>query len=459
MDTSNDRKLSSKVLITQAIGNFGIQCVLMLESYFLLFFYTDVIKIPALASTIIMAAARVWDAVNDPMMGVICDKTHAKEGKARFWIKYFSIPAGLCLTLAYICPIESTSGRIAWVAITYLFMGMAKTVAGTPANALLSTMTSNRMERVKLGQYRAVVGMFPTILIPALTMPLVRSFGGDDLQKGFVGVAILIGVVYGASNLLIYWGSEGYDPDTTQQTETASGRKSTTPSALKLLKTGLTNKYCLLVCLTYFLYLLMAGIMTSTLIYYFRYNLGNENLMATYSTLVAVGSISALVVMRICCKRFGNAMTCVIGGVICILAFLPRWITGDQIFSVFAVTIFLAGAGSGLVTDVIHQCILDAVTWGKLRTGTDNAGVIMSIYTFAQKFGTAISGVIAAGLLTIFHYEAGQEPSEAIQRLFFVENIIVPLGIAAMIVMLLLIIHRMEKQMVNELAAQTPDKK
>ena len=120
----NNRKLSPKVYITQTIAHFGTQCIWMMESYFLLFFYTDVIQIPPLAATIFMAIARVWDAINDPMMGVICDKTRSKEGKARFWLKYMSVPAGLCIALTYICPDISVGGRIAWVSVTYLIMGM-----------------------------------------------------------------------------------------------------------------------------------------------------------------------------------------------------------------------------------------------------------------------------------------------------------------------------------------------
>lgn len=454
MNMSNDRKLSAKVIVSQSIAHFGTQSIWMLESYFLLFFYTDVIKIPALASTVIMLIARIWDALNDPMMGVICDKTRSKEGKARFWLKYLSIPAGICIALTYICPNIGVTGRIAWVAVTYLLMGMAKTAVGIPANTLAATMTSNRLERVKLAQYTGIVGVLPNVVVPALTMPLVRAFGGDNMQKGFAILAILLGLIVAGSYLLIYWGSKGYDPDTSEAVVSSSDKPKSSPSAGELLKAALTDKYCLLASLNYCLYLLMAGIMTSTLIYYFRYNLNNDGLMGVYSSVIAVAALLSILIVRVLCKKFGNAMTCLIGGVICVIAFIPRIITGDQVFPVFVVSIALAGLGSGLVSNVNRQCILDATTWSKLRTGVDNSAVIMSVYSFAQKFGTAASTVIAAGLLALFHYEGGQEPTSAVLKLFYVENIIIPVTIAVMMIVLLSILNRMEKQMVKELEAQ-----
>lgn len=448
----NNRKLSPKVYITQTIAHFGTQCIWMMESYFLLFFYTDVIQIPPLAATIFMAIARVWDAINDPMMGVICDKTRSKEGKARFWLKYMSVPAGLCIALTYICPDISVGGRIAWVSVTYLIMGMAKTAVGVPASTLTATMTTDRLERVKLAQYTGIAGLFPNVVVPALTMPLVRAFGGEDLVKGFAVLAIILGVIVAASYLLIYWGSKGYDPDTSQAAAEAGAEKKSAPNTKELLRAALTNPYCLLASLIFCLYLLMAGIMTSTILYYFTYNLGNEDLMGIYSSTVAVGAVISLLFVRVLCKKVGNSMTCLIGGVICVVAFIPRILTSDQVLPVFIVSIVLCGVGSGLVSNVNRQCILDATSWGKLHTGVDNSAVIMSIYSFAQKFGTAASTVIAAGLLALFHYEGGQTPTPAVLKLFYVENIVVPVVIAIAMIVLLAILHRMEKQLLKDLA-------
>ena len=87
--SNKTKKLSGKILASYALYQFAFDSMWMLNNYFLLFFYTDVIKIPAAAATVIFMIARVWDTINDPMMGVIVDKTRSKEGKSRFWLSAF----------------------------------------------------------------------------------------------------------------------------------------------------------------------------------------------------------------------------------------------------------------------------------------------------------------------------------------------------------------------------------
>ena len=100
-DMENSQKLPIRIKFAMAYGDFGKSTLNILNAFFLLWFYTDVAKIPAAAATVIMVIAKVWDAINDPMMGVILDKTVSKEGKCRAWLKYLSVPAGICVAVAY----------------------------------------------------------------------------------------------------------------------------------------------------------------------------------------------------------------------------------------------------------------------------------------------------------------------------------------------------------------------
>ena len=149
-------RLPIHVKTSFAIADFGKNCLIIFNIYFLLYFYTDVIQLDPAVATIIMAIARVWDAINDPMMGVIVDRTKSKEGKCRFYLKYFSVPAGVCLFLSYYVPELSENGKILWVAVTYIFQGMVTTITSVPLNAMLARLTDDRAERVSLGQYKAV---------------------------------------------------------------------------------------------------------------------------------------------------------------------------------------------------------------------------------------------------------------------------------------------------------------
>ena len=162
-DMENSQKLPIRIKFAMAYGDFGKST---------LWFYTDVAKIPAAAATVIMVIAKVWDAINDPMMGVILDKTVSKEGKCRAWLKYLSVPAGICVALSYWAPHLKQSYLIIFVAITYLFQGMAQTATNVPFNTLLARITTDKDERVKLGQWRGYGNTIASVLLP---QPRCRS--------------------------------------------------------------------------------------------------------------------------------------------------------------------------------------------------------------------------------------------------------------------------------------------
>lgn len=454
MNQTLDRKLPQKVHFSYAALSFGVDSLWNLNTYFLLFFYTDVIRIPPAAATVIIFIARIWDAINDPMMGVICDKTHHKEGRCRYWLKRMSIPVALCFALSYFCPDWATPAKVVWVGLTYILQGMAQTAVGIPRDALRITMTSNRDERVKISQYMAIGSTAAMFLIPAFTMPFVSSFGEENMRIGFAVLAGGIGVLSGVFSFLLWRASDGLDPDTSRAgDETSKAVKQKEYSGLDLIKAAFRNKYCLLVCLSRCAYLLLSGLMGSTLIYYFRYNVGNESLMGIYSTMVVIGALLPLLVMRLFSRKFGNAKSIIIGAFLCVIAFALRILTNDTLLPVFAVAMLLMGIGSGFISQMFHPCIMDAASYGKLR-GEDNQSVIMSVFTFSQKFGQAVSNALAAGLLAVFHYEAGDAPSPTILRLFYAENMIIPLVIALILVLILVVVDRMEKQLLKDLAAQ-----
>ena len=446
----------------------------MLNNYFLLFFYTDVIRIPSAAATVIFLIARVWDAINDPMMGVICDSTKHEEGRSRFWLKRLCAPAAICILLSYMCPEWATPAKVLWAGVTYIFQGMAQTAIGIPLNSLRVSMTENRVERIKLSQYMAISGAVANFVVPAYTLSIVNTIDADHMWKGFAIIAGIIGVLYGSAAFLTWKTTRGYDPDTSrkedhtdesaekcngenseEQNEGLSAVKKDSKkkiSGMGLISAALKNRYCVLVCLTYGCYLLLSGIMGSTLVYYFRYNLKNDGLMSIYSATVTVGALLAVLAMRVMGKKFGNARTCSIGGIIAGLGLVARIATSDQIIAVFAVAMLFVGFGSGIVSNMLQQCILDATTYGKLH-GADNQSVVMSLFTFAQKFGQAVSSVLAAALLAVFHYTAGAEPTTGILRLFYVENLIFPIAILVIVLVLLAVIDRLEKQMLTDLEA------
>ena len=442
-------RLPGKVLGPFILNKFANNALLMLNMYYLLFFYTDVLLIPPAAATVIFTIARLWDAINDPMMGAICDRTRSKEGKSRFWLRRIAIPGGVFLALSYFCPNWATTPKILWAGAMYILQGMAQTAISIPVEALVISIVPDRGERVRLGQLSAIPTMLTNVLIPAITLPFVRQF--VTMGTGFFVLAAVIGVLYAASTLLLQHVTKGMDPDTSHA-EFVDNSSQEKMSIFAMVKAGFQNKYSTLVLLANVSYMLLSGMMGSTLIYYMRYYVGNEGLMGTYSSALAVGMVLSILVMGFVAKKIGNANSVILGAALCLVAFVPRIITGDKVAWVFAICIAVMGFGSGLISNMVMQCRNDAITYSQLQ-GKDISGILVSLYTFAQKLGNAGSSVIAAGLLAFVNYTPGEKPTEQAIHLFYAENILVPIGIALLVVVFMLAVSRMERKLVKDMDA------
>lgn len=439
-------KLPISVKTCFAAADFGKNCLIIFNTYFLLYFYTDVIHISPGVAAIIMAIARIWDAINDPMMGVIVDKTRSKEGKCRFYLKYFSVPVGVCIFLSYFVPGLSGTAKIFWVAVTYIFQGMAQTITSVPLNTLLARLTDNREERVSLGQYKAVGSTVANLIIPAISLPLVTALGGISLQKGFALVALIYGVMYAGCHLIAYFGTRGYEL-TCEEEAAATPIGTEKVSIGQMLKALLHNKVCLIVCLSYIGYLLYASIMGSTLVFYLQYNLQNPSLMSMYSIIGTATSVIPIFFMKVLSRKIGNANTCLLGCILAVANYAVRFIVRDAFTPLLFFCWGIEGIGIGIFGSMIFQCILDSMIYGKWKTGVENEAVIMSVFTFAQKFGQAIGGVIAAWFLTFVPYIPNAASQvHSVLNLFFAENITIPAVMFALIGIIFVYIAKFEKK-------------
>jgi len=453
-------KLPVFLKFSLAVGDFSKSTLQILNAFFLLWFYTDVAKIPAAAATVIMVIARVWDAVNDPMMGVLLDKTRSREGKCRFWLKYFSVPAGVFIVLSYTCPGLKGNALIAWIGITYIFQGMAQTITNIPFNTLLARITTDKEERVKLGQWRGFGGMIASTLITATALPLVKFIGHGDQTKGFFAFAVICGFIYAAGFLLVFYASKGYehfDPEEMETKEQEKKDKEKT-SVKALIVALLKNKYALIVCLINALFLIYNALNGASTVYYLNYNLHNQGLMSVYSVMTSVIGFVAVAGMGFMGKKFGNAKSCGIASVLLIISYGTRFLTHDAYLPVLFGCWGIEGIGAGLFAQMIYQCALDAMTYGKWKTGVDNQGTVMSIYTFAQKLGLALGGIIASSLLTAYHYVPNAKAqTHAVQSLFFNEIVTMPAVTFIVLFFLFMYLAKLEKgipKMEAELAAR-----
>lgn len=185
-------KLKFSERIVWAIGqSSGRQFITALVSTYVLVFLTDTFGVPAGAAGVIMTVAAVWDAINDPMMGTLADRTKSRWGTYRPYLLFIPLPLSIVSMLLFAAPDLTTTGKIVYTAVLYICYGMLLTAIEIPYNALLPTMTKDETERNDTISLSTFIASLMILIVSSFTPNLVAVFGGDNPSKGYV---ILVGI-------------------------------------------------------------------------------------------------------------------------------------------------------------------------------------------------------------------------------------------------------------------------
>lgn len=204
-----EHKLSVKEKIGYGLGDTASNLYFQMFINFLLFFYTDVFGIPAAVAGTLFMVARLWDAVNDPLMGIISDRTNTRWGKFRPYLIWTVIPLAVVGVLTFSTPDFSMSGKIIYAYITYFLMMMAYTAINIPYSALLGVLSPHSRQRTSASTYRFVLAFAGAFIVQGATLPLVNYFGGEEEGISLTGNTVVIREVDAGTSRLIVEADDG----------------------------------------------------------------------------------------------------------------------------------------------------------------------------------------------------------------------------------------------------------
>ncbi len=274
-------KLSVREKIGYGFGDGAANFVFQTMLIFQLPFYTDVFGITAVAAGILLLVGRFWDAMFDPFMGVIADRTDTRWGKFRPWVLWSAVPFAVIFVLAFTTPHLGGTGKIIYAYITYVLLMTIYSVNNTPYSALNGVITGDVNERTSLSSFRFFFSMMAALIVQGLTLPLVDKFGGGDVQKGWsmtIGVFAIICIVFFVITFLSV--KERIKPDPKQK---SSPKK----DLLGLLKTG---PWVTMFMATLFVFITLA-MWGSGMFYYFTYYVDKDALF-TFLQSIGLGKMS-----------------------------------------------------------------------------------------------------------------------------------------------------------------------
>ena len=188
------QRLSVSNRIGYGVGDFGINLYFISAMTYLLYFYTDVFGLSAAAAGGVFLVARIVDAVTDPMMGVIAERTRSRWGRLRPYMLFGAVPLGIISVLTFTTPDFDAGDKLVWAYVTYIGFGIVYTVVSIPYSALTASLTNHHHERTVLSTIRMGFAFGGGYVISVGMLPLVAMF--PTPEAGFQGALMIFSVIY-----------------------------------------------------------------------------------------------------------------------------------------------------------------------------------------------------------------------------------------------------------------------
>ncbi|MDR1909198.1 MAG: glycoside-pentoside-hexuronide (GPH):cation symporter, partial [Spirochaetaceae bacterium] len=405
-------------------------------------YFTDVMGIAAGTVAVIILVARFWDAVNDPMFGIIVDRSRLKGGRFKPWLRIAAYILPLCTVLLFCVPPGFPPGsKTVLCAAAYIAWGMAYTVCDVPVFSLATAMTSNIQERGNLIARGRLFSFLGIGIVMFSAIPLTNAIGA---ATGSVHLAWLIAALLfslPAFFLMLPVGRAAVERTVDQ---------SAAPITLRAMLSYLfSNKYLLI----FYGAIIVSSLTNTTMVlplYFARVNLGGDALFIPVMLASVAGAPVLSALLPRLTRRFDKFHILLAGKLLSIVLSVAMYVTGYEgpRFAGFLALSFVRGLGFACTTVMMFMFASDCVEYGTYRSGRRAEGTTFSIQTFTAKMTGAVSGFISLGLLGwFFHYQSSYyeqgaliipaQPLSAVKGIWFMYSIFPVLGALAAFFILL----------------------
>lgn len=408
-----DTPVSLSEKIRFAIGNMSFPFSVILFSGMVMYYFTDILGIGAAAAGTLLLVARVWDGVNDPLMGMLVDRTRTPIGKARPYII-----AGGCLMSVFIVLLFTNPGfsgakaKLAWAYFTYIGFGMSFTVFMVPMKVFYARLTKKRAEIVSLNSFSMLGTSVAAIIAAMFLMKLVDYFAGPggDMARGYSGTSIVAGGVLLAGSLILASVKE-------RDFESENERGKTSYPFKEAVSAIVHNKSFIGFCLSSSIVYLGFYVSESAIIYYCIYYLGSADYYTPLAMISYGAPIVSAVTLPFLVRRYGKKTVVAASYVLIALFFALRYMTGDRNLVLMVIFATIAAIGQGYWNTLFTPMALDCALISEAKTGRDMSALFTSSFSLINKMATGISGsVLGFALAYIGYVDNAAEQTAAVQQ-------------------------------------------
>lgn len=419
-------RLSLVEKVGYGVGDTASNILYQAWSFFLMVFYTDVFGIPATAASFMFLITRVWDMINDPIMGMIADRTETRWGKFRPYLLWMAVPYGILACAMFITPDWAQSTKIIYAYATYILATMAYTAINIPYSSLMAVMTPDPQERTTLSQYRFFFAFVGMLLVTTFTLPLAKLFGANPDHPGYnpelgysqsLGYQVTMGVFGGIAILLLLitfaTTRERVKPPKDQQSSFAQD-----------LRNVSQNVPWIILFLAAVFWLIHNMIRNGMTAYYFNNVNGEGNQVlktlalgpmkldfdqtTVFLTIGTFGMMAGVFLSTLLKKWFGKKPLLVsLSLASAVLSAVFYWLPENN-FAVLGAVNFLWAVVAGAVPVFFFAMFTDVADFHQWKFGQRATGLVIAGIMFAIKMGVAIGGFLGLYMLGLYGYDKSQ---------------------------------------------------
>jgi GPH family glycoside/pentoside/hexuronide:cation symporter len=395
-------RLKTGEYIGYALGDTASNFFFQTFNIFLTYYYVDVWGIPATALLWMMPIVRLIGAFDDPIMGLIADRTKSRWGKFRPYLFWGAIPYGICGYLLFAGPDLGPTGKLVYAYITYALMLMSYTVINVPYSSLLGVISPSSRTRAVASSFRFVGAFSGALLISLFVRPLVKYLGGGNEMNGFQWTM----AIFAVASVILFWITFA---TTKERVTPPPGQKTNVRE--ELLELFLNWPWVMMLIASVFSTTFVALRAGSTL-FYFKYVVGDDGtpifLGLDRSTIfLTTGSLGLVlgtaclgsIARRIDKKYYAAGLSVVTGFCLGAFYFLPKDSYGIML-AVNALAQFCAGPTSALTWALYG----DVADYGEWKFGRRSTGLIYSASLFSIKTGVVVGGFLLPLFLDQFGF-------------------------------------------------------
>ncbi len=377
------------------LGAVGKDMVYALASSYVLYYYQDVLGLSAAFVGLILMIARIFDAANDPFMGIVVAKTNTRFGRFRPWIITGTVLNALVLYFLFAAPDITGAPLMVWFSAMYILWGVTYTMMDIPYWSMIPAVTSDTKERENLSVVGRSCASVGNALVAVFTLMAVSALGGGSERTGFARLALIIAVLFVIAEMILFMTIK----EKRSETETKTG------TVREMIQALARNDQAMVTVITIILVNSAMYITMNLIIYFFKYDFGGADWIGSYTTFNMIGGLGQILGMTLVYPLmhrkmpnqtvFKTALALSIAGYLIIMVMC---LTGLG-HSLVALCIpgMLVFCMSGILVVLTTVFLSGTVDYGEIRTGRREESVIFSMQTFVVKAASGLS-VFIAGL-------------------------------------------------------------